>query len=74
MCPDRYNPIFCWCGCAGPPWARILDPYLYWTGPRRANTMHRSTVNKRSSAKHFNKKARLTHPKNVSVMRGGYRL
>ena len=36
--------------------------------------MHRSTINKRSSARAFNKKAKRTHPKNVMVMRGGYRL
>lgn len=36
--------------------------------------MHRSTVNKRSSAKKFNKGSSRTHPKNISVMRGGYRL
>jgi len=36
--------------------------------------MHRSSVNKGASARSFNKKARRTHPKNVSVMRGGYRL
>lgn len=36
--------------------------------------MHRSPVNKRSSARHFNKKAGRTHPKNIMVMRGGYRL
>lgn len=36
--------------------------------------MHRSSVNKRSSARGFNKKAGRTHPKNLHVMRGGYRL
>jgi len=36
--------------------------------------MRRSTVNKASSSRNFNKKARRTHPKNVNVMRGGYRL
>lgn len=36
--------------------------------------MHRSTVNKRSSARSFSKNAKRTHPKNVHVMRGGYRL
>lgn len=36
--------------------------------------MHRSTVNKRSSARSFSKKAKRTHPKNLHVMRGGYRL
>lgn len=37
-------------------------------------TMHRSTVNKRSSARSFNKKSGRTHPKNLKVHRGGYRL
>jgi len=36
--------------------------------------MHRSTVNKGASARKFSKASRRTHPKNVSVMRGGYRL
>lgn len=36
--------------------------------------MHRSHVNKRHSAKQFNKRSGRTHPKNVMVMRGGYRL
>lgn len=36
--------------------------------------MHRQAVNKRSSARSFSKNAKRTHPKNVHVMRGGYRL
>lgn len=47
---------------AGIPTAKNEDP------------MHRSRVNKRTSARSFNKKAHRTHPKNVMVMRGGYRL
>lgn len=36
--------------------------------------MHRSRVNKASSARSFNKKSGRTHPKNMHVMRGGFRL
>ena len=36
--------------------------------------MHRKAVNKRASAKKFNRNAHKTHPRNISVMRGGYRL
>lgn len=36
--------------------------------------MHRSTVNKSRSSRSFNKKAKRTHPKNLQIHRGGYRL
>lgn len=36
--------------------------------------MHRKAVNKRKSAKKFNHSAGKTHPRNLHVMRGGYRL
>lgn len=35
--------------------------------------MHRSSVNKRKSARSFSKRSGRTHPKNV-IHRGGYRL
>ena len=36
--------------------------------------MRRSRVNKRRSARKFNRGSRKTHKKNISVMRGGWRL
>ena len=36
--------------------------------------MYRKAVNKRRSAKAFNKGSKKTHVKNVKAMRGGYRL
>lgn len=36
--------------------------------------MHRSSVNKSKSARSFSQKAKRTHPKNVAIHRGGYRL
>lgn len=36
--------------------------------------MHRRSVHKARSASKFNKGARKTHRKNISVMRGGWRL
>lgn len=36
--------------------------------------MHRKAQNRRRSAKSFNKNARKTHKKNISIMRGGWRL
>jgi len=36
--------------------------------------MHRSNVNKRSSSRSFNKKSGRTHPRNMMIHRGGYRL
>lgn len=36
--------------------------------------MFRKAVNKRKSARKFNKGAKLTHRKNIQVMRGGWRL
>lgn len=36
--------------------------------------MHRSGVNKARSAKKFNRGASRTHPRNMAVHRGGYRL
>lgn len=36
--------------------------------------MRRMTVNKSSSSRSFNRKAGRTHPKNLAVHRGGYRL
>lgn len=37
-------------------------------------TMRRKPVNKRSSARNFNKHAHKTHPFNIKIMRGGWRL
>jgi len=36
--------------------------------------MRRSGVNKAGSTRSFNKKASRTHPKNLGIHRGGYRL
>jgi len=36
--------------------------------------MHRRAVNKRKGARAFNKGAKLTHRKNIQIMRGGWRL
>lgn len=36
--------------------------------------MRRKPVNKRHSAKNFNRNAKKTHPYNVRIQRGGYRL
>lgn len=36
--------------------------------------MYRKSVNKGRSARGFNKKAGRTHPKNIQIMRGGWRL
>lgn len=36
--------------------------------------MHRRPVNKRKSARSFRKGSKRTHRKNISVMRGGWRL
>lgn len=36
--------------------------------------MHRKAVHKAKSARRFNKGAKMTHRKNIQVMRGGWRL
>lgn len=35
---------------------------------------HRRSVSKRKSSKQFNKGAKKTHPLNMKIMRGGWRL
>lgn len=41
---------------------------------QEAISMHRRRERKRASARRFNKGARKTHRKNISIMRGGWRL
>ena len=36
--------------------------------------MHRKSERKRKSARSFNKGSKKTHKKNISIMRGGWRL